>query len=44
MNLDGRYINPGRAASTAINLLIALTLLISSVRAASGALDVGRSD
>jgi hypothetical protein len=38
------HTNTRRAASAPTNLLIALTLLISSVRAASGALDVGRTD
>lgn len=44
VEFDWSHANTRRAASAPTNLLIALTLLISSIRAASGALDVGRTD
>jgi hypothetical protein len=42
MELDWRDVNSRRAASTAINLLSALTLLTSAICAANGTLNVGR--
>jgi hypothetical protein len=44
LELDRRDVNSRRAASAAINLLSALTLLTSAIGATSGTLNVGRID
>jgi hypothetical protein len=44
VEFDWSHANTRRAASATTNLLIALTLLVSAIGAASGALDVGRTD
>jgi hypothetical protein len=44
VEFDWSDVSTRRVIIPAIDLLIALTLLISSVRAASGTLDVGRTD